>query len=52
MKKTYMIPMMELLNVEEEQALLAGSVDGFASSLNETGTDGSNALAPEFDIYE
>ena len=52
MKKTYMIPEMELLTIEEEQALLAGSVEGFTPDIDETGGDGTDALTREYIFFE
>ena len=49
MKKTYISPEMDVIELKHQQTLLAGSVDGFAPDLNETGGDGSDALAPEYE---
>ena len=49
MKKTYIIPTTEIEILTEQETILAGSVDGFDSSLSETPTDGVNALGREDD---
>ncbi|MBR1547714.1 MAG: hypothetical protein IJ637_03190 [Prevotella sp.] len=49
MKKTYIIPTLEVMDVEAEQALLA--VSGFDTLLDTEGGAGDGALSPEFD-YE
>ena len=52
MKKTYISPEMDVVELENQPVLLAGSVDGFASGLDETGGNGGDALAPEHEWYE
>jgi hypothetical protein len=52
MKKTYIIPAVELLDAETEQVLAASPVAGFNSALDDSGVDASDALAPTFDIFE
>jgi hypothetical protein len=51
MKKTYIIPAVELLDAETEQ-VLAASIAGFNSALDDNGVDAGDALAPTFDIFE
>jgi len=46
MKKTYICPKMDVVEIKHQQTLLAGS---FVRSLNNSGGDGSDALAREFD---
>jgi hypothetical protein len=52
MKKIYMSPTMDVIELKHQQTLLAGSVDGFNSTLDNTGGDGGNALAPEYEWWD
>ena len=45
-KKKYMIPTMQVVKLETTQMLASSPVDGFNAELNNTGGDGSDALAP------
>lgn len=45
MKKTYMEPTLEVVKIETTQ-MLAASVEGFQATLDDTGGDGGDALAP------
>ena len=51
MKKTYIIPNTEIDVMVEDEALLAGSPDGFTNALGdpESAIDGGDALSREFD---
>jgi hypothetical protein len=49
MKKIYFAPEMEIVEVDAQQTLLAGS---FNDELDQTGGDGGDALAPEHEWYE
>lgn len=49
MKKIYISPKMDVVEIKNQPALLAGSFD---DQLNTTGGDGSNALAPELEFEE
>ncbi|MBR1548799.1 MAG: hypothetical protein IJ637_08770 [Prevotella sp.] len=51
MKKTYIIPTLEVMDLEAEQALLAVSVEGFNAELDATGGDGENALAGDMVLF-
>ena len=46
MKKTYQNPEMEVIKIATAQ-MLAASVEGFATDLNNTGGSGSGALSRE-----
>ena len=46
MKKTYISPEMDIVEIKNQPSLLAGS---FKEQLDSTGGDGSNALAPEYE---
>ena len=46
MKKTYMSPEMDVIELKNQQALLTGS------SFGDGVKDGSNAAAPDFDEFE
>ena len=52
MKKTYIIPAVELLDAETEQVLAASPVAGFNPELDGNPCDAGDALAPTFDIFE
>lgn len=52
MKKIYISPEMDIVEIKNQPILLAGSVDGFAPNLDETGGDGTDALAPENNWYD
>jgi len=52
MKKIYMSPTMDVIELKHQQTLLAGSVPGFDGALDDTGDDGDAALAPEHEWYE
>ena len=47
MKKVYMSPVMDIIELKNQQTLLAGSVQ---APFGEGTQDGGNAAAPEFDI--
>lgn len=44
-----MSPEMDVIELAHQQTLLAGSVDGFNSTLDNEGGDGNSALAPEYE---
>lgn len=50
MKKIYMTPAVQEVKIQTSQ-LMAGSVDGFVSTLDATGGDGSDALARDIDDF-
>ena len=52
MKKIYISPEMDVVELKNQPILLAGSVDGFAPDLDETGGDGGDVLAPEHEWYD
>ena len=52
MKKIYMSPVMDVIELKHQQTLLAGSVAGFNGDLDDDGGDGGAALAPEHEWYE
>ena len=49
MKKIYMSPEMDVIELKQRQMLLAGS--GFDEKLDEEGGDGGNALSPEYEWF-
>lgn len=49
MKKIYISPEMDIVEIKNQPSLLAGS---FKDDLNDTGGDGSDALAPENNWYD
>ena len=49
MKKTYMEPTLEVVKIETTQ-MLAASVEGFNSVLDDNGVDAGNALAPGLEL--
>ena len=54
MKKIYMSPTMDVIELKHQQTLLAGSVDGFNGALDDTDGDGDgdDALAPEHEWWD
>jgi len=52
MKKIYMSPTMDVIELKHQQTLLAGSVDGFNGALDDTGGNGGDALAPEHEWWD
>jgi hypothetical protein len=48
MKKTYIIPEMNVVIIATQQ-MLAASPDGFSGGLDNTGSGGNNALSPSMD---
>ena len=49
MKKTYLEPTLEVVKIATTQ-MLAASVEGFNSVLDETGGSGEDALAPGLEL--
>ena len=49
MKKTYLEPTLEVVKIATTQ-MLAASVEGFNSVLDETGGNGDGALAPGLEL--
>ena len=45
-----MSPLMDVIELKHQQTLLAGS--GFNDALDTEGSDGSNALAPEYEWWD
>lgn len=50
MKKTYMEPTLEVVKIETTQMLAGSVVEGFNTSLDDSGVDAGDALAPGLEL--